>query len=165
MIIMGRVASAYGVRGWVKIQPFTEYLDSLKSFPIWHLGPEEGPWSKSEVIVCEVHGKTLVAQLDNVADRESAERLKGRLIAVPRSALPEKQADEYYWADLIGMKVVDMSGAELGAVSRLLETGANDVLCVQGEAGESLIPFVAQVVQLVDEEHRLIKVDWSPDFA
>ncbi len=164
MVIMGRVAAAHGIRGWVKIQPFTEYLDSLLDYDIWWMGQEHGPWREVEVQQCDVHGKVLVAQLQGCPDRNAAERLKGQLIAVPRSELPEQDEDEYYWTDLIGMSVVNGAGERLGAVEKLLETGANDVLCVRGDGGEILIPFVAAVVKDVDAEGKTIHVDWSADY-
>lgn len=164
MVIMGRVASAHGIRGWVKVQPFTEYLDSLLDYDIWWLGQEQGPWRKVKVEQCEVHSKTLAALLADCPDRNAAERLKGQLIAVPRSELPEHDEDEYYWADLIGMSVVNEAGERLGSVDKLLETGANDVLVVRGDKGEILIPFVDAVVKQVDETSRTIRVDWSTDY-
>jgi len=164
MVIMGCVAAAHGIRGELKIQPFTEYLDSLLDYPAWWIGRENGPWRKVEVEACDVHGKVLVARLEGCPDRNAAESLRGLLIAVPRDALPEQAEDEYYWADLIGMNVVGLAGQPLGVVSKLLETGANDVLCVQGETSELLIPFVEAVIKRVDAARRVIEVDWSADY-
>lgn len=164
MVIMGRVASAHGIRGLVKIQPFTEYLDSLLDYRTWWIGHEQGPWRKVEAAQCEVHGKTLVAQLPDCPDRNTAEKLKGLLIAVPRSSLPEQDEGEYYWADLIGLAVVNEAGVTLGAVTNLLETGANDVLSVQGDCGEILIPFAASAIKQVDLKNKTIRVDWALDY-
>ncbi len=164
MVIMGRVAAAHGIRGWIKVQPFTEYLDSLMDYPSWWLGPENGPWREVEVRQCEVHSKTLAAQLADCSDRNAAEKLKGLLIAVPRSSLPEQDEDEYYWADLIGLAVVNGAGETLGTVANLLETGANDVLCVRSESGEILIPFVDSAIKQVDLKSGVIRVDWSADY-
>lgn len=164
MVIMGRIAAAHGIRGLVKIQPFTEYLDSLLDYRTWWVGREQGPWREVEVGQCEVHGKTLVAQLPDCPDRNAAEKLKGLLIAVPRSSLPEQGEGEYYWSDLIGLAVVNEAGVRLGTVTNLLETGANEVLSVQGDSGEILIPFVASAIKRVDLKDRTILVDWSADY-
>ncbi|HEX5364368.1 MAG TPA: ribosome maturation factor RimM [Gallionella sp.] len=164
MVIMGRVAAAHGIRGWVKIQPFTEYLDSLLEYGTWWLGHEQGPWREVKVQQSEVHHKTLAALLENCPDRTAAEKLKGLLIAVPRSSLPEQDEDEYYWSDLIGMSVVNEAGEILGVVENLLETGANDVLSVKGSSGSILIPFVDSAVKQVDVASRTIRVDWSADY-
>jgi len=163
MVIMGRVASAHGIRGWVKIQPFTERLDSLLDYQTWWIGHEHGPWREVKVGQCEVHNKTLAAQLPECPDRTAAEKLKGLLIAVPRSSLPPQAEDEYYWSDLIGLAVVNEAGVQLGTVTNLLETGANQVLSVTGDSGEILIPFVASAIKQVDLRNKTIHVDWALD--
>lgn len=164
MVIMGRIAAAHGIRGWVKIQPYTEYLDSLLDYGTWWIGHEHGPWREVEVKQCEVHNKTLAAQLPDCPDRTAAEKLKGLLIAVPRSSLPQQTSDEYYWSDLIGLAVVNEAGVQLGTVANLLETGANQVLSVTGDSGEILIPFVASAIKQVDVKNKIIRVDWSADY-
>jgi 16S rRNA processing protein RimM len=164
MVIMGRIVGAHGIRGWVKIQPYTEYLDSLLDYQVWRLGDGQGQWREVKVAQCEAHSKTLVAQLPDCPDRNAAERLKGLLIAVPRSELPRQQQDEYYWTDLIGMSVVNEAGVHLGSVANLLETGANQVLCVAAEGSEILIPFVATAIRKVELENKTIRVDWQADY-
>ena len=164
MVIMGRVASAHGIRGWVKIQPYTEYVDSLLGYRTWWIGQEHGPWQEVKVLQCESHLKTLAALLPDCPDRTSAEKLKGLLIAVPRSSLPEQPEDEYYWSDLIGLPVINEAGVNLGNVEQLLETGANQVLMVKGESGQILIPFVASAIKQVDTRNKCIKVDWAADY-
>lgn len=164
MIIMGRVVGAHGIRGWVKIQPYTEYLDSLLNYPRWWVGQEAGSWREVKVLQCEAHNKTVAAWLTDCPDRTAAEKLKGLLVAVPRSSLPKQNEGEYYWSDLIGMVVQNEAGETLGSVVNLLETGANEVLCVQGDEGEILIPFVANAIKRVDVAGKVIRVDWSADY-
>jgi len=164
MVIMGRVAAAHGIRGWVKVQPYTEYIDSLLDYRTWWIGHEHGPWREVKVSQCEVHGKTLVAQLPECPDRNAAEKLRGLLISVPRSSLPEQDEGEYYWSDLIGLAVRNEAGTQLGTVKNLLETGANQVLSVAGDSGEILIPFVATAIRQVDLKNGVIHVDWSADY-
>ncbi|MFA6920971.1 MAG: ribosome maturation factor RimM [Gallionella sp.] len=163
MVIMGRVASAFGIRGWVKVQPFSEFVDSLLDYKTWYLGHENGPWRKVEVAQAETHDKTLAVQFPDCPDRNAAEKLKGLLIAVPRSSLPEQIEGEYYWADLIGMSVVNQAGETLGTVTELLETGANDVLIVKGTGPDVLIPFLKNVIGKVDLAAKVIHVDWLAD--
>lgn len=164
MVIMGRIAAAHGIRGWIKVQTFTEYVDSLLDYRTWWIGHEQGPWREVKALECEVHGKTLVAQLPDCPDRNAAEKLKGLLIAVPRGSLPEQDEGEYYWSDLIGLAVVNEAGVSLGTVANLLETGANEVLSVRGDGGEILIPFVASAIKQVDLKNRTILVDWSAEY-
>ena len=164
MVIMGRVSSAFGIRGWVKVQPFSEYVDSLLDYEAWYLGQEHGPWREMKVMQAEARDKTLAVQFPGCTDRNAAEKLKGLLIAVPRSSLPAQEEDEYYWTDLIGLTVTNSAGEMLGVVGELLETGANDVLVVKGSGADILIPFLKSVISEVDMKARTIRVDWSEDY-
>jgi 16S rRNA processing protein RimM len=102
--------------------------------------------------------------LETIERCEQAESLCGWTISIARSQLPEPEKDEYYWSDLVGLAVVTTTGVSLGVVDHLLETGANDVLVVQGES-ERLIPFIqGSVVKKIDLVAGLIDVDWDPDF-
>lgn len=165
MVVMGRIVGAQGILGWVKVQTYTEYLDSLLDYDEWYVGNEKQPWRKIEVLEANVHGKVLVAKLEGITDRTAAERYKGLLVAVPRDSLPEQEEGEYYWSDLIGMRVVNLADEALGIVDTLLETGANDVLSVRDAQGkEILIPFIASVIQRVSLEEKVIRVDWQADY-
>ncbi|MFA6903725.1 MAG: ribosome maturation factor RimM [Gallionellaceae bacterium] len=164
MVVMGRVVSAQGLLGWVKVQAFTEHLDALIDYHTWQLGNDKHPWREFKVLECKPHTKVLVARLEGITDRTAAEKCKGLLIAVPRSSLPKAGTDEYYWSDLIGLTVVNLEGEGLGTVDSLLDMGANDVLCVRNDKGEILIPFLSHVVQQVSLEEKLIRVDWQADY-
>ncbi len=165
MVVMGKVVAAHGIRGWIKVQTYTEYLDSLLDYDIWHLGNDKQAWRPFEVLEADVHGKVVVARLQGVEDRTAAEKCKGLLVAIPRDELPEEEDGEYYWSDLVGMRVVNLTDEALGTVDTLLETGANDVLGVRDAQGkEILIPFIAQVIRQVDKERKVIRVDWQADY-
>jgi 16S rRNA processing protein RimM len=122
--------------------------------------------SEFEVAAAQGHeqGKGMVAKLPGCDDRDAAAKLVGATIRVPRSALPKAKRGEYYWTDLEGLDVVTVEGVDLGKVSHLFATGANDVLVVHGER-ERLIPFVTgQFVKEVDLKSGRITVDWDPEF-
>lgn len=164
MVVMGKVVGAQGIQGWVKVQTFTEYLDGLLDYSTWYVGNEQA-WRPIEVLEANVHGgKVLIAKLQGVVDRTAAEKCKGLLIAVPRDSLPEQPEGEYYWSDLVGLSVENLQGEPFGIVDSLLETGANDVLVVKGEGGETLMPFIASVIQKVDLTSKKILVDWQADY-
>jgi 16S rRNA processing protein RimM len=164
MVVMGKVVGAQGILGWVKVQTFTEYLDSLLDYDTWYVGNEQ-EWRPLEVLEANVHGgRVLIAKLQGIVDRTAAEKYKGLLIAVPRAELPEKEEGEYYWSDLIGLTVENLQGEVFGTVDSLLETGANDVLVVKGESGEKLIPFIDSVIQQVSLKDKTIWVDWQADY-
>ncbi len=159
---MGQVAAPFGVHGWIKVRPFTEALDALLDYPVWWLG-RHGEWLEFPVLEGRVHAKGLIALLRGCPDRDAAGGLKGSQIAVPRAQLPAAPQDQYYWADLIGLRVVNTQGVDLGRVAEMLETGANDVLVVRGER-ERLIPFIGPVVLEVSLAHGTLRVDWDADY-
>jgi 16S rRNA processing protein RimM len=159
---MGRVIAPFGVRGWVKIHAYTERPANLLDYPVWWLG-HPGGWQEMRVEDGEAHDRSLAVRLEGCGDRERAAQLKGMEIAVPRSAFPPPAEGEYYWADLVGLKVVNLQGVELGRVEEVLQTGANDVLVLQGER-ERLLPFIADVIRRVDLVAGLISVDWGEDY-
>jgi 16S rRNA processing protein RimM len=165
MVVMGKIVAAQGLLGWVKVQTYTEYLDSLLDYDTWYLGNDAQPWREIEVVESNVHGKVIIARLQGIDDRTAAEKCKGMLIGVPRDSLPEQEDGEYYWSDLIGLKVLNLADEVLGTVHGLLETGANDVLNVHdGNGKEILIPFIAQVIQQVSLQDKVIRVDWQADY-
>jgi len=166
-VIIGSIVSAYGVKGWVKVRSFTETPNAIVDFDSWLVG-QDGRWQRYSLLNYRTHGQGLVVQLERCDDRDDAEALKGMEIAVDHSALPELKSGEYYWSDLLGKMVVNTQGEEYGHVTKLMETGANDVLVVAPSAGRSqeeiLIPYVNEVVIEVDQRNNLIRVNWSLDY-
>jgi 16S rRNA processing protein RimM len=159
---MGRIAAPFGVKGWVRVQPLTERARNLLDYPVWWV-ERDGEWQPHEVAAAKVQMSSVVARLAGCEDREAAAVFRGRSIAVPRSELPQTQAGEHYWADLIGLAVVNGTSQELGRITGILQTGANDVLVVEGER-ERLIPFIAGVVRDVDVPAGAVRVEWDPDY-
>ncbi|HYG12614.1 MAG TPA: ribosome maturation factor RimM [Methylophilaceae bacterium] len=162
MVIMGRVVAPYGIYGWLKVQPYTEALDGLGDYTVWWLGRAD-QWRQFELETAKTHGNVLLVKLKGICDRDGAFALKGNQIAVPRGELPPAAEGEYYWSDLIGLRVVNQQQVDLGEVIDVFETGANDVLVVQGER-ERLLPFVDQVVLEVDLAAKTLQVDWDAEF-
>ncbi|OGV72226.1 MAG: ribosome maturation factor RimM [Methylophilales bacterium RIFCSPHIGHO2_02_FULL_57_10] len=162
MVVMGRIVAPYGVHGWVKIQPFTETLDSLLDYEHWWINEAAG-WREGEVEEARVHGKVLVAKFSGCDGRDAAFALRGKDVAVSRDELPQAGDGEYYWSDLIGLNVHNLQQENLGQVKEVFATGANDVLVVQNDR-ERLIPFTSQVVQEVDLAAGRMLVDWDADF-
>lgn len=164
---MGRLAGPYGVRGFARVQVFTESIDSLLDFDEWLVG-RQGRWETRKVAEADVHGDGLVARLEGIDTPEAARALRGSDVAIRRGDLPAPDEDEVYWVDLVGCEVVNREGVALGRVVNLLETGANDVLVVVSGSGETrverLLPYIAQVVESVDVPGRSIRVDWGEDY-
>lgn len=161
---MGRVSAPFGVKGWIKVQPFTSEVDSLTSYKKWWLDID-GDWQEHAVESAQAQGRTIVAKLEACDDRNLAVMYRGKQVAVPREALPKAAANEFYWADLVGLRVINDEARDFGAVIRILETGANDVLVVQGDGGqERLIPFIADAIRKVDLAAGVIRVNWGLDY-
>lgn len=163
---MGRVTAPFGVKGWFKVYALTAQPGNLCEYPVWWLR-RDGEWREMKVAAARVQGNTLVAQFAGIEDREGAAALKGFDIGVPREQLPGAAKGEFYWADLIGLRVVNTQQEELGRVARIIETGANDVLVVTQEgagADEILIPFIADAINAVDVAAGVIAVDWGRDY-
>jgi 16S rRNA processing protein RimM len=168
MVVMGEVLVPFGVRGWIKIRPFTQTTDGLLQYSQWWLrAPKRNDWTPMSPTDGRAHSDTLVARLEGIETREAAQALRGSEIAVPRSALPNVEDDEIYWADLIGLEVVNRDGAVLGRVAEVKDFGAQPLLrVVLAEAErEQLIPFVPAHVHEVDFAAGRIGVDWKTDFA
>lgn len=169
---MGHIMGPFGIHGWVKISPYTEYIDGLMEYPSWWLCKNDAEWQEVHVVIGHINGNILNAKLKEYTDRAEALKLKGMQIAIPRSQLPDLPEDGnsgYYWPDLIGTKVVNLKGEELGEVIGLFETGANDVLRIQNENAdkekkEILIPFIEQFVVKVDLKLSQTTVDWDIDY-
>lgn len=165
IVVLGRLADPYGIRGWIKVHPYGDDPLGWAEMPVWWLGKEGGPWREVGLKSLKVHGDGLVVLLEDVPDRTAAEALKGTLVGAPREALPTTGDDEFYWADLIGLEVVNSGDESLGKVAGLLETGANDVLRVVAADGtERLLPFVEAVVLAVEKEAGRIRVEWGSDW-
>lgn len=161
-VILGQVSGLYGVRGWVKVYSYTEPRDAILNYRAWQL-QIDGDWQSVNLEEGRKQGKTIVARLQAVTERDVAAGLVGADIGVNREDLPETNPDEYYWNDLVGMEVVNSDNRCIGKVSHLLATGANDVLVVKGEE-EILLPFVTgDVIEDVDLAAGTIRVNWEWD--
>jgi len=171
---VGRIADAWGIKGWFRILPYSADPEALFSSKRWYLLPaEKGAKTFSGTLRLAIkeareHSDSVVACAHEVADRSAAEALKGARIFVPRSSFPTAAKDEYYWVDLIGLEVVNREGLALGQVRDLLSTGPQTVLVIEygqdGKTLERMIPFVSAYVDGVDLAARRITVDWQPDY-
>jgi 16S rRNA processing protein RimM len=146
----------------VKVFSYTQPREAILEHRRWYLR-QGAEWVPAGVSEGKRHGKTVIARLAGVDDRDQAAVRVGCDIAVARKDLPEIEEGTYYFTDLEGMRVVHRDGTELGTVAYMMETGANDVMVTEGER-ERLIPFIKETVILdVDLEKNVISVDWEWD--
>lgn len=170
ILIIGKIGAPYGVKGWVKINSFTQDKDSIFEYAPWTLTSGQSNSQKIKVDQWRYHSKNLVAKLDGIDSRDDAELIKNAEISIGSSQLPELEND-YYWKDLIGMQVVNKQGYNMGEIKDMFETGANDVMLVKAKINdafgqkERLLPFLYDAVVLnVDKDGKTITVDWDPAF-
>ena len=165
LIHVGRISGLHGVKGWVKIFSYTDPREGILKYEPW-LVKFAGEWRQFKLVAGRAQGKGVVAQLEGYNDRDLAATLMNCDIAITREQLPKAKRGEYYWIDLVGLEVINLEGEQLGAVTKVMATGANDVLVVAGVDGEELlIPFVQEVyVMDVDLEAKRLTVDWQLDY-
>jgi 16S rRNA processing protein RimM len=182
---VGRIADAWGIKGWMRIQAYSASPEALFSCKRWYLmAPDAGahPYGAPAgrafqaftgtvllaISEAKQHSDGVVASARDITDRNAAELLRGARVFIPRSSFPSAAPDEYYWVDLIGLEVSNREGLVLGVVKELLSTGPQTVLVIvderDGKPHERMIPFVAAFVDAVELEQRRIRVDWQPDY-
>lgn len=160
-VVLGHIAGAHGVKGWVRIHSHTEPRESILEYQPWLVGEARRPVAVEQG---SRHGKTVIARLEGVESRDDAEALVGETIQVSREAFPELREGQYYWADLVGLEVYNHEGERFGVIHQMLATGANDVMVVRGDK-ERLVPFVyGQSVLKVDLDAGQVVVDWDATF-
>jgi 16S rRNA processing protein RimM len=173
-IEVGRIADAWGIKGWFKVLPYSASPEALFSSKRWFLQPsEKGAKTFTGTALLKIkeakdHSDSVVAHAHDIEDRNDAELLKGARIFISRASFPTPETDEYYWVDLVGLDVVNREGLALGQVRELLHTGPQTVLVLayleEGKSKERMIPFVSAYIDSVELEAKRIKADWQPDF-
>lgn len=168
-MIIGRLGAVYGIKGWIKVNSFTEIPEGIFDYSPW-LIQHKGEWIEVTLSDYKRHGKGLIAKLNGFDQREETQALTGADIAIHAEQLPELEED-YYWRDLIGCTVVTTQGYDLGKITDMMETGSNDVIVIKANATdafgkkERLLPFLEeQVIINVDITAKRIEVNWDPSF-
>lgn len=165
-IVVGRFGSPHGVRGALKLFVYGQSPKQVAKYKPWLTQNKQGQWQPIDVKRCEAKPEFLLVTLEGIDDRDSARSFTNKEIAVYASVLPKLPAGEYYCEELVELDVVNHNGVNFGKVNEVFATGANDVLVVRDNSGnERLIPFVlGEYVKEIDEEKRLITVEWDEDF-
>lgn len=173
-IEVGRVADAWGIKGWFKVLPYSADPEALFSSKRWFLLPTErgkpafAGCIKLAVKEAKEHSDSVVACAHDIDDRNAAEALRGSRVFISRSSFPTAGEDEFYWVDLIGLNVLNRAGESMGVVRELLSTGPQTVLVMDfdqdGKTQERMIPFVSAFIDQVDLASRVIRVDWQADY-
>lgn len=160
-IVVGKIGSTYGVKGWLKIHTYTEFGDNILKFHPWFLQKNNGPWVSIQIENSRLHNKGIIVKFPGIDTPEQARLLTGSLIGVTQDQLPPLGKNEYYWSDLIGLTVINQNGQVLGKVSYLMETGSNDVLVVKGEKEHAIPYLLGRYITSIDLTKQEIHVDWE----
>ena len=187
-IEVGRVLGAWGIKGGIRVMPFSKDPQALFSSRRWFIQPPETPLAGRRpvgvvyppllrITHSKEQGDAVVATAQELPDRNAAEAMKGARIFIARSSFPTAGDGEFYWIDLIGLAVVNRQGEALGEVIGLLDTGAHSVLRLrrpdrevsaaegaEAHTSERLIPFVAAFIDDVNLAQKRITVDWGLDY-
>ncbi|HEC13534.1 MAG TPA: ribosome maturation factor RimM [Acidiferrobacteraceae bacterium] len=161
-ITLGRIAGVFGVKGWLKVFSYTRPKQAIFDYKQWYLSTSIGD-KAYRLVSGRSQGKGLVASLQGCDDRDGAAQLVGANITVCAEDLPALAKGDYYWHQLIGLKVVNRDKKEFGVVASMLATGANDVMVVQGDR-ERLIPYTPEVIDKIDMDDGVVVVNWDADF-
>lgn len=160
-IIIGSLGTPFGVKGWLHLFSFTAPPENIFHYiKQWQIQKKDGALKSAEIETYKTHGNTFVVKLKNCNDRDQALLFKNHLIVVDRSAFPTPKKDEFYWADLVGLSVVNTQNELFGTIDYLFETGANDVIVTKGEQIH-YIPYLKSVVLSVDVEKKIMIVEWE----
>lgn len=160
---MGKVVGSHGVKGWLKIHPFTEKIETLGEYSNWLISSDEKHWDDFKVEKTIVKNNVFLVKLDTINDRNESDVLKKYMVGVRRDKLPKLKANSFYWSDLIGLNVENKEGVKFGVVDTMMETGSNDVLVVKGN-DEILIPYLPDVILSVDLKTKRVLVDWDENY-
>lgn len=161
-VVIGCLGTVFGVRGYLKVNSYTTPQDNILSYTNWQI-KHKGQWQPLAIENLKQQGKDIIVKIKGIDDRDEARAYTNDLLAIQRDALPATAADEYYWTDLIGITVVTQDGQTLGKIVEMRDTGANDVMIIEGEK-RHLVPFINDVLINVDLDQQRIIVDWDYDF-
>lgn len=158
-VLVGEIVGVQGVRGEVRIRAHT--ADPLDLAAYGPVTAEPGGRTLKLDAQREVKGGVVIARIPGISDRNAAEALKGLRLYVPRSALPAPEEEEFYHADLEGLRAELAQGGDLGRVRRVVNYGAGDMLEIDREPGRGsvLVPFTREAVPVVDVAGGRVVVD------
>ena len=163
-IELGRVGAPFGIKGWLHVESHTDPPESLLGYPEWTLRLASGTRLTRKLSEGRRHAEGLVAHLEGVDDRGEAATLTGAVIEVERAQLPRLANREYYRADLVGLRVRNLEGAELGTVSHFVDAPAGAVMVAREAGGrEHWVPATPPRLHRVDLAAGEILVDWPAE--
>lgn len=168
LIKIATLKKPYGIKGWLWVFSETDNRADVFTMKPWWVKTATG-FKPLTVTNWREQGAGLVASFAEVPDRNFAETMNGTTVWVHRDNLPSLDEDEYYWADLIGLTVINEEGENLGVIKEMFETGAHEIISVKAtkdsiDAEDRLIPWHKEIVLAVDLEKQTMLVAWGADY-
>lgn len=161
-LLMGKWGRPQGIHGWIRLLSFSHPIDNILDYQPWYQW-NETVWKRWDVEEAKIHGNTLVAKLKGFDSPETVRQFTGQALYVNKAVLPALPDNEYYWHELIGLKVYNLDGLCLGEVSELINMGAHDILVIQDIRLKHLVPYVLPTfVKSINQIEQTILVDWTP---
>jgi len=162
-IAVGKVAKAHGIKGELKVYPFSGRPDDFRGYRLLTLvEPGQGLARSYEVELCRPLGNLALLQLAGLSGRSAAEGLRGWEVRIDRELLPALGPGTFYWHELVGLPVLSDTGQELGRITSILATAAHDILVITGAGGEYLIPVIAECVAGLAPDGKALMVTPPP---
>lgn len=164
LITVGKLGKVYGLKGWLRLISYTQPQANVFDYAPWYLYQRQ-QWQPCEMAAHQRHAGGWIVKLAGCDDRDQASQLVNAHIGVPKASLPACAPDEFYWHDLIGLRVENTQGQQLGTITDFIETGANDVMVVTDptQSHEQWVPYVKDVIVNVDLAKGCLHVDWDKD--
>jgi len=157
-ILIGKVSGCFGVKGWIKVFSYCEPRENITTYDSWIVNDKV-----FESVESKKNGKLIVAKLKGIDDKDTALTHIGQKIEINKEQLHELDNNQYYWHDLVGLEVTNKQGVKFGTIKSLLETGAHDVVIINGDR-ERIIPYIMdQTILEVNLEENSMLVDWHED--
>jgi len=157
-ILIGKVVGAHGVRGLLKVLPYTESPASFKALNAVWLKDKTGGLQELRLESVGVKGRAVLLGLSEVDSRTKAESFINSEVYCPRKWLGELPADEYYWHQIIGLTVQLEDGSVMGKIKTIFPTNSNDVYVVENGSKEYLIPAIEDVVVNIDLANKIMTI-------
>jgi len=161
-LLVGKINGFFGVQGWIKIFSYTEPRKNILKYQPWYF-IDDGTYKAIEMTTGRKQSKTIVAHLKGIDNKDQAVQLIGKSLYVDKDQLPQLDDNEHYWHELVGFRVINKDGIDLGVVDYLVDTGSNNVLVIKGNK-EHWIPYIEPYLVSIDKKNRVINVDWDENF-
>ena len=161
-LLVGKINGFFGVHGWVKIFSYTAPRKNILEYQPWYF-IDDGAYKPIEMTTGREQSKTIVAHVKGIDSKDQAVQLIGKSLYIDKDQLPQLDDNEHYWHELVGFRVINKDGIDLGVADYLVDTGSNNVLVIKGNK-EHWIPYIEPYLVSIDKQNRVINVDWDENF-